>query len=416
MLRHVAHMWSRLCHGRFSPEVFNPSARYPLISAVFFPAVAAAAAAAATDEAPVLLFNWTIVFRQLLFQCGIQFWCFRQAEILQGQDLPHGSRAPRAAALCDAVSPHPLQARGGRGTTYDSDPVAHRQRDHQPPEWDPAATSPDHNHRREEGGDAGADRDAQPAQRGGGGSERGALLRLGESLSEGLALVSEPDALRLPRAADGGEDAGLLHLQQGPQTHPSDEPWHQAAAHPQRPHWAGAVGLHAGLLQPPPEAQALPAHRVGSGEGRRDQPGIQGAQPQPVLCSHAELAEILPAGEHPRGGRGRVDQGPVPGDEKGGEVPEAGTADKRFELLLQQNEGILLFERPRARALFTWLKGQGSPSRGARHPAETLPLLSRTQPEVLWAGGSNVQLEVKDGVESLRGRRRPPCVPQFLTV
>uniref|UniRef100_A0A4W6FI44 Sulfotransferase n=1 Tax=Lates calcarifer TaxID=8187 RepID=A0A4W6FI44_LATCA len=36
-------------------------------------------------------FNWTIVLRQLLFQCGIQFWCFCQAEIPQGQDLPHGS-------------------------------------------------------------------------------------------------------------------------------------------------------------------------------------------------------------------------------------------------------------------------------------------------------------------------------------
>lgn len=50
------------------------------------------------------------VLRPLLFQCGIQFCCSRQAEILQGPDLRHGSVAIWAAPVCHAVSPHPIQA------------------------------------------------------------------------------------------------------------------------------------------------------------------------------------------------------------------------------------------------------------------------------------------------------------------
>lgn len=221
-----------------------------------------------------LLFSRNIISTQLLFQCWIPFLWFCQAEILQGQDLPHGSLALRAAAFRDPVPPGPLQAHGWQGSN--TPPYLAVTHVHRTPEWDPPAAPSDYHHRREEGGHAGADRDAQFAQSCSGCSERGPLLWLGESFPEGVALVPQPDALLPSGPADGGKDAGLLHLQQGPETHPSDEPWHQAVAHPQRPHRAGAVGLHPGLLQPPPEAQALPAHRVCSCEGWQDQPGIQG--------------------------------------------------------------------------------------------------------------------------------------------
>lgn len=355
-------------------------------------------------EKRLFFFSWTITFTQLLFQCGIQFGWYRQAEILQGQGLPHGSFARRAAALRVAVSPHPLQALGWWRATVTPHLTTHRQRDHQPSKWDPPTTSSDYNYWCAKGGDTGTDRDAQPAQRSGSCSEWGALLWLGESLSEGLGLVPQPDALRLPRPADGREDASLLHLQQSSQTHPSDEPWHQAAAHPQRPHRARAVRLHPGVLQPSSEAQALPAHRVCFGEARRDQPGIQGSQSEPVLCSYAELVEIFPAGEHSHCWRGWVDQGPLPWDEKGGEIPKAGTTDKRFKFLLQQNKRILLFEGPWAGTVFTRFKGQGSPPCGTIHPAKTLPVLSWTQQEVLWACGSNIQLEISVWVWVVRCR------------
>lgn len=187
----------------FVPEVFGVSSG--MLSSLFL-----SLSSSCWQEA--LLFRQNIIFTQLLFQCWIQFQWFRQAEIFKGQDLPHGSLALRAAALCNPVSPGPLQPHGWRGSNTPPYLAVAHVHIHRPPKWNPPAASSDYYHRREKGGDAGADRDAQFAQRGCGSSERGALLRLGESFSEGFILVPQPDALLLPQPAHGGKDAGLLHL------------------------------------------------------------------------------------------------------------------------------------------------------------------------------------------------------------
>ncbi|XP_056094771.1 uncharacterized protein LOC130073400, partial [Rhinichthys klamathensis goyatoka] len=123
-----------------------------------------------------------------------------------------------------------------------------------------------HHHRREEGRHARAHRDAKPPQRGRGRAERGALLRLGQSLPARRGLVRVSDAARAAGSADGGEDAGVLHVQPRPRANPANPSRRAANANRARADGAPAVQLFHNRLEKRKRQESLEALLMRDGE------------------------------------------------------------------------------------------------------------------------------------------------------